>query len=119
MIGYDLDGTLADVNFKQAAYTSLATIYRNAKVIRTPDTPFIVITARGHTDPLQRMATLEWLKKNQPNFRGIRYVDGGEQEKIQGKAKVINEMNITDYYDNNPDIVSALRKLTKAKIHKV
>lgn len=119
MIAYDLDGTLADVNFKQAGYVSLASLYRNAKVIRQPDTPFIVITARGHTDPLQRAATLEWLRKNQPNYRGIRYVDGSEKEKIQGKARVINDMNITDFYDNNPAIVSELKKLTKATIHKV
>ena len=119
MIGYDLDGTLANTNFALQDRLTLPQIFERAGVIRTPDKPFVVITARQHDTKAQREATLTWLRKNQPNYKGIYYVSGSETQIIKAKADAINRMRLTDFYDNNPDIVAELRKLTKATIHKV
>lgn len=119
MQGYDLDGTLADTNFALRNRLSLSQIFERARVIRTPDKPFIVITARPHENRSQRQATLDWLRKNQPNYKGIRYVSGSETQIIETKARIINELNLTDFFDNNENIVAELRKKTTAKIHKV
>jgi hypothetical protein len=119
MIAYDLDDTLAKVEFESAGVRGLANVFRSAKVIRTPDEPFIVITARPHDTRAMRNATREWLREHQPNFTRIFYVSGSEQEIIRGKARLIDQLNITDFYDNNADIVAKLRELTTATIHKV
>jgi predicted aconitase len=83
MDAYDLDGTLADVNFAQAAVRSLATVFAQAPVIYTPEEPFIVITGRPHANAEQTRATTKWLQDNQPQFKAIYYVDGSELEMIQ------------------------------------
>ena len=119
MIGYDLDDTLAGTNFAMAGKIGLSAIFRDAKVLRTPDKPFIIITARPHDKPQYREATAEWVRKNQPNCKGIRYVGGGENQIIKDKARIIKELNLTDFYDNNPNIVRNLRAYTKANIHLV
>lgn len=119
MIGYDLDDTLAKVEFNLASQRGLANVFRGAKVIRTPDRPFVVITARPHDTQAMKNATREWLREHQPNFTRIYYVSGSEQEIIRGKARLIEQLNLTDYYDNNADIVNKLRELTTATIHKV
>lgn len=119
MIGYDLDDTLADVEFDLASQRGLANVFRSAKVIRTPTEPFVVITARPHDTQAIKNATREWLNEHQPNFTRIYYVSGSEQEIIRGKARLIDQLNLTDYYDNNEQIVAKLRELTSATIHKV
>ena len=119
MIGYDLDGTLANTNFALQDKLTLAQIFERAGVIRTPDKPFIVITARQHATSTQRQATLDWLHKNQPNYKGIHYVTGSELQIIKAKADLINRLKLTDFYDNNPNIVAERRKQTTATIHKV
>lgn len=119
MIGYDLDDTLADVEFDLASVRGLANVFRGAKVIRTPERPFVVITARPHDTQAIKNATREWLREHQPNFVRIYYVSGSEQEIIRGKARLIEQLNLTDYYDNNEKIVAKLRELTTATIHKV
>jgi hypothetical protein len=119
MRAYDLDGTLADTNFALQNRLSLAQIFTRAAVLLVPDEDFIVITARPHSTTTMRQATVDWLQKNQPNYRGIYYVSGSETQIIKAKADIIDRLNITDFYDNNPDIVAELRKQTKATIHKV
>lgn len=119
MIGYDLDDTLAKVEFNLASQRGLANVFRGAKVIRTPDRPFVVISARPHDTQAMRNATREWLREHQPNFQRIYYVSGTEQEIIAAKARLIEQLNLTDFYDNNADIVTKLRGKVSATIHKV
>lgn len=119
MIGYDLDGTLADTNFGLTDRIGLTNVFEQAPVLRKPDRPFVVITARPHGTQSQRSATTKWLRDNQPNYKAIYYVSGSEAEIIKRKADVINRLNLTDFYDNNPDIVAELRKLCRATIHQL
>lgn len=119
MIGYDLDDTLANVEFALAGQRGLANVFRSAKVIRKPQEPFVVISARPHSTAEQRKATRDWLIENQPNYKKIYYVSGTEAEIISKKAALIKRLRLTDFYDNNADIVAELKKKTTATIHKV
>lgn len=109
MIGYDLDDTLAKVDWAAASTRGLANIYAGAKVLYTPTQDFIVITARVHSSAEQRNATLNWLKDNQPHFKGLHYVSGTEAEVVKGKARLIRQYNLTSYTDNNRDILAKLK----------
>lgn len=119
MIGYDLDDTLANVEFALAGQRGLANVFRSAKVLRKPQDPFVVISARPHSTTAQRQATTAWLREHQPNFKKIYYVSGTEAEIIKKKAALIKRLRLTDFYDNNTKIVAELRKETNATIHKV
>jgi len=110
MEGFDLDGTLADTNFAQAAFKSLESIFKDAPVIYTPEQPFVVITARPHRTSQQKNATSEWLTENEPNFRAIYYVSGTEDEIIAAKARIIQRLQLTSFTDNNPDVLAKLRE---------
>lgn len=109
MQGYDLDDTLAAVNFAAAAERGMATVFAQARVIYTPNTDFIVISARPHSTSAMRTATENWLQENQPHFKGIYYVSGTEAEIINKKAQIINEKRLTDFTDNNRDILAKLK----------
>lgn len=111
MIGYDLDDTLAKVDWNEASTRGLAVIFAQAKVITKPRDPFIVITARPHGTIALRKATEDWLQANQPNYKGTYYVSGSETEIIQGKARIIKDHNLTGFVDNNTDILKALKDL--------
>ena len=113
MQGYDLDDTLAKVEFDLASERGLAAVYRGAKVLYTPDSEFVVITARSHGTEALKTATREWLKANQPNWSGrIVWVSGTEEEIVKKKAQAINSLKLTDFTDNNDDILKALAPLT-------
>jgi hypothetical protein len=113
MEAYDLDDTLASVDFEQAPVRSLETVYRQAKVLYVPDVAFIVITARPHASAGVRTATADWLKANEPNWTGgIYYCNAGsEQGVIEEKARYIKSNRVTDFTDNNEAILAGLRPL--------
>lgn len=110
MQAYDLDGTLADVNFEQARFKSMAAIFTDAPVIYQPQQPFVVITGRPHGTDAEKRATAAWLRENQPNFGAIYYVDGSQADQIAGKVRILKRLNITDFTDNNTDVLAAVRK---------
>ena len=112
MQGYDLDDTLASVNFQQAAVKSMAAIFADAPVIYTPDSPFVVITGRPHNTDQERRATTKWLRDNQPNFKALYYVEGNQDQQIARKAAIIKRLGLTDFTDNNPDVLTALKEQT-------
>ena len=116
MDGFDLDGTLADVNFQQAAVRGMAAIFTGVPVIYTPDKPFVVITGRPHSTGEQTRATTRWLTEHQPNFKAIYYVEGSEAQMIEQKASIINRLRLATFTDNNPDVLTALSKLTRAQL---
>ena len=76
MDGYDLDDTLAEVNFKQAAFKSMESIFTDAPVIYKPEGAFVVITGRPAKSKAERTATENWLRTNMPGFRKNYYVTG-------------------------------------------
>lgn len=112
MQGYDLDGTLADVDYDLAGVRGLVNVFKSAKVIYTPRDPFVVITARPHATVEQKQATTEWLRTNQPNFKAIYYVpSGSEAEVAKSKARVINRLNLDSYTCDNQEFNDLLRPL--------
>ena len=112
MQGYDLDNTLAKVEYDQANTRGLVNLFKSAKVIYTPSTPFVVITARPHDTSQQRKATADWLLENQPNFKAIYYVPSGSEEKVaKAKAAVIKRLNLDSYTCDNPQFNELLKPL--------
>ena len=113
MEAFDLDDTLAAVDFEQALVRSLETVYRQAKVLYQPDVAFIVITARPNGSAGVRTATADWLKANQPNWTGAIYYCRGNDEQgiIEEKARLIKAHRVTDFTDNNENILAGLKPL--------
>ena len=113
MEAFDLDDTLAAVDFEQAPVRSLETVYRQAKVLYQPDVAFIVITARPNGSAGVRTATADWLKANQPNWTGAIYYCRGNDEQgiIEEKARLIKAHRVTDFTDNNENILAGLKPL--------
>lgn len=113
MEAYDLDDTLASVDFAEANVRSLATVFRQAKVLYQPDVPFIVITARPHANADTRRATADWLKANEPNWTGDIYYCNADSEEavVREKARLIKAHRVTDFTDNNEQILTALKPL--------
>lgn len=112
MQGYDLDDTLASVNLSQARFKAMEDIFAGAPVIYTPKSDFVVITGRPHRTDAQRRATAKWLRDNQPNFKAIYYIEASSpQAMAEDKARIIKRLNLTDYTDNNSDVLTALAKL--------
>jgi hypothetical protein len=109
MDGYDLDDTLAKVNYKQAGYKNLTQIYADAPVIYKPDTPFVVITARSIRNSADKSATEKWLQQNEPNYRRAYYVSGSDA--VKKKADIIQRLNLATYTDNNAKNLAELRTL--------
>jgi hypothetical protein len=115
MYGFDIDDTLAHADFKGSRSQIEAIL--GAKVIYTPDMPFIAITARGD-DPKVHKATRIWLKQHQPNNTGVEFVSGGMKQKIDGKARAIQKHGVTDYVDNNTELLTGLKNmLPKVKFY--
>jgi hypothetical protein len=111
MDGYDLDDTLAEVNFKQAAFKSMESIFTDAPVIYKPEGAFVVITGRPAKSKAERTATENWLRKNMPGFRKIYYVTGSEKKVLEEKASIIGRLNLASYTDNNPKALAGIRQL--------
>lgn len=111
MDGYDLDDTLAEVNFKQAAFKSMESIFTDAPVIYKPEGAFVVITGRPAKSKAERTATENWLRKNMPGFRKIYYVTGSEKKVLEEKASIIGRLNLASYTDNNPKALTAIRQM--------
>ena len=113
MEAFDLDDTLASVDFAEANTRSLETVFRQAKVLYQPNVAFIVITARPHGTAALRTATADWLKTNEPNWTGgIYYCNAdSEQAVIEEKARLIKAHRVTDFTDNNEDILATLKPM--------
>lgn len=116
MDGYDLDDTLADVNYDAADERGLAAVFAQAEVKYLPENEFVVITARPSSRQDLRDATEAWLVDNFQNYRGTYYVSGSENEIIRGKARRIEELNLASYTDNNFSIVQALADLVPSNV---
>lgn len=108
MYGFDIDDTLAHADFHSARSQTEAIL--GAKVLYVPDMPFVAITARGD-DPKVQQATRIWLKQHEPKCQGVEFVSGGMKQKIAGKARAIQQHNVTDYVDNNAELLAGLKQI--------
>lgn len=120
MVGYDLDGTLADVDFGQAGVRGLARVYAQANVLYTPRQDFVVLTGRT-ANAEQRRVTRKWLRDNfGDNFKGVFFYSGGEAAIARGKARAIKRLNLTAYYDDNVKMLELIRaEGVDAELHRV
>jgi hypothetical protein len=109
MDGYDLDDTLAAVNYKQAGFKNLSDIYASAPVIYTPDSPFVIITARSIRSRADKLATDKWVRENMPNCRKVYYVSGGDVDKQ--KADIVRRLHLASYTDNNSKHITAMKPM--------
>ena len=109
MDGYDLDDTLAAVNYKQAGFKSLSDIYASAPVIYTPDAPFVIITARAIRSRADKLATDKWVREHQPNCRKVYYVSGSDID--SKKAAIVKRLHLQSYTDNNGKHITGMRSL--------
>ena len=108
MYGYDIDDTLAHADF-QHSRSQLEAIL-GAKVLYTPSQKFVAITARG-SDAQVHAATKTWLRQHEPNCVGVEFVGGSFDQVVKGKARAIQQHNVTDYVDNNVKLLAALKNL--------
>jgi len=116
MYGFDIDDTLAHADFKHSRSQLEAIL--GAKVLYTPSMPFVAITARGG-DPKVEKATRIWLKQHEPNCTGVEFVSGNMKAKIAGKARAIQQHGVTDYVDNNTELLAGLKQiLPKVKFYR-
>lgn len=115
MYGFDIDDTLAHADF-QHSRSQLEAIL-GAKVLYTPSMPFVAITARGN-DPKVQKATRIWLNQHEPKCTGVEFVSGDMKAKIAGKARAIQQHGVTDYVDNNTELLTGLKQiLPKVKFY--
>lgn len=117
MIGFDLDDTLAKVEYDLAGERGLANVYRSAKLLYKPSEPFIVVTARRIPSNADRNATIDWMKENVPNYRGLYFVTGTEDQIIQKKVSYIRSRELTSWTDNNRDILAKIKELTTVPLY--
>src|SRR5512140_990148 len=121
MQGYDLDDTLARVDFRQAATHTLAELFAAAPVLYVPHDYFVVITVRPGSTSGERTATADWLAAHQPSCRGIHYVTASSTTAgtASSKAAVINRLKLSDYTDNNMNVLAALAGLTTVQLWQI
>ena len=116
MDGYDLDDTLADVNYDEADTRGLATVFSQAEIKYQPEEDFVVITGRTNSTRQLRDATEAWLVDNFPNYRGTYYVSGTEAQIIQAKARRIEDLDLNSYTDDNLQILEGLAQLLPSSV---
>lgn len=108
MYGFDIDDTLSKTPWKTSK--SQVDAILGSRIIYYPNMPFVAITARGN-DPKVQAATRTWLKQHFPKNMGVEFVGGSDKQVIEGKARAIQKHNVTDYVDNNIDLLHGLQKL--------
>lgn len=117
MQAYDLDDTLARVDFRDATQESLVDLFTAAPVLYVPTVNFVVITGRPHSTAAQRKATDSWLAEHEPHCQGVHYVTPGDAAATaRTKAAAIKNLKVTDYTDNNAEVLAELAGLTAAQL---
>jgi len=112
MQAFDLVDTLVHINYKGVfGHTSLLEQISKAKVIYTPTAPFRVFTAQPDNAEVHQ-AISDMVHKNFTNCEGISFVTGGTQQVADAKAALIKSHNITDFTDNNRQILAKIKEQT-------
>lgn len=116
MQGFDLADTLVHINYKSGNIVSAIT---KAKILYRPKGNFIIVTAQQDS-PSIHTAIKSMVKDNFPNCQQVSFVSGGEAEIIAKKASAIKRFNITEFTDNNINILAGLKeKLPNVKFYQM
>lgn len=116
MQGYDLQDTLVRINYNSG---NIISAIAKASVLYRPKGNFIIVTAQQDS-PSIHSAIKSMIKDNFPNCQGVTFVSGGQSEVIAKKAAAIKRLGITEFTDNNPDILAGLKeKLPNVKLYKM
>lgn len=123
LVGYDLDGTICqrgemsksffhcNGSERKAFYKGREHHYRTTEVIRTPsEKQWVIITSRKNK---YRKITLDWLVEKNLKPKQVYFMEGYarvRREMIEYKSKFINDLELCKYYEDDPKIVSALKK---------
>jgi hypothetical protein len=124
MIGYDIDGVLADKPPKadkswgksngaerKARQQQLLNWYYNAQPLLTPEQPFVAISARKE-NPLVRTITEDWIMRQPYGHlcRAIALLPVGRtiENTARFKTEIINYYQLTTYIEDNKEILKRL-----------
>ena len=126
LIGYDLDGVICanspkrdkpfiKQNSKEREEYSKKRITHclTAKLMFRPIDDFVIITARKKED--EKIATFAWLKEHNLAPINVYFLTGVKTREniIKFKAKIINDLQLIEFSDDDPKIVKGLSKLCK------
>jgi 5'(3')-deoxyribonucleotidase len=110
MIAFDLDNTLANINFDNVyGINDLVARMQKATVRYKPTNNFIIITARGDNPKVQE-ATRTWVKENLPGCEGIYFVTGSGNAVVSKKIAVMKRHNVTEFADGRSSVLDEFKK---------
>ena len=110
MQAFDLVDTLVKISYKVYNTEQLVANIKNADVIYRPKGNFIIITAQPDT-PAVHTAISAMVNDNFPNCQRVVFVSGSEAQVAEKKASIIKRNGITDFTDNNRNILSKIKDL--------
>lgn len=114
MQGFDLSDTLVRINYKSG---NIPQAIKDASVIYRPRGNFVIITAQQDA-PAIHAAVSDMVRVNFPNCQHVYFVSGGQAEIIQKKAALIKRLGLSDFTDNNREILAGIKELnTGATLH--
>lgn len=123
LYGYDLDGTLCescpprDKPYSQQSGTERKLYEQvrqghmfNARVLLSPKRPFVIIT--GRSKKKSQAITWLWLKMNKLYPQAVFFLEAPRTRPnmIAHKVGWCQTMGITKFFEDDPKIVSAMRK---------
>lgn len=107
MQGFDLADTLVHINYSSG---NIVSAIAHAKVLYRPKGNFVIITAQQDSPSIHN-AISSMVADNFPNCQRVTFVSGGQAEIIKKKASAIKRLKLTDFTDNNRDILAGLKEL--------
>lgn len=114
MQGFDLSDTLVRVNYESG---NVPQAIRDASVIYRPLENFVIITAQQQ-NAATNAAVRDMVRINFPICQHVYIISGGRAEIIQKKAEIIKRLALSDFTDNNEEILAGIKELnTGATLH--
>jgi hypothetical protein len=107
MQGFDLADTLVHIDYNSG---NIVNAISRAKVLYRPTGNFVIITAQQDS-PSIHTAIKSMIADNFPNCQQVVFVSGSEADIIKKKAAAIKRLNLTDFTDNNRNILAGLMEL--------
>ena len=110
MQAFDLQDTLVHINYDRAfGHNGLIEQIAKASVIYRPKGAFIIITAQQDNSDIHD-AISSMVAENFPNCERVHFVTGGTAQVADAKAAIIAEKNISDFTDNNREILAKIKE---------
>ena len=116
MRAFDLQDTLVRINYNAPnIYEAIGA----ARKLYSPVGEFIVISAQPPSSQI-RAAVRGMIQDKFPNCSAIYFVSGGERQVIQAKARAIRNHSVTEFTDNDENILKGLAALVpNVKLYKI